>query len=306
MTHLTSAVLTLQEPSSLVVITDSVDTHTNQIRLLRASVENALEKGFKVVCFTFDTLAATFQAALRPDLASRAKIIDAFLDPLGWDSGNPEGGWDVEKIIDHVRKIVSGTPSEGKGTVVFVDAISMLLLRTHVDKMCRALRTLAREPGVTRVITSLHSDLHDTATCSALTHLASTHIHLDQTTQTGGNSWDGECTVLHRKKTGKVTRTRELYHVDARNKLESRPLEGPNKVAAPKDPQADPTANLTFNLSLTGQQKDARAQLVLPYMHSQKTQKALLGGGAGRGQIHYQPDEGDDVDDEDPDDDLDI
>ena len=32
--------------------------------------------------------------------------------------------------------------------------------------------------------------------------------------------------------------------------------------------QADPTANLTFNLTLTDQEKAARSQVKLPYMHT--------------------------------------
>ncbi|KAI8394337.1 Elongator complex protein 5 [Radiomyces spectabilis] len=68
-------------------------------------------------------------------------------------------------------------------------------------------------------------------------------------------------------------------------------------------------ANLSFNLSLTEEQKKAKENLVLPYMKVQnadaysievdQTKKA-------EGTIYYEPDAADDFDDEDPDDDLDI
>ena len=76
--------------------------------------------------------------------------------------------------------------------------------------------------------------------------------------------------------------------------------------------QPDPTANLTFNLSLTNRQKEDRSALVLPYTQAQRRDGAglssgqLLAPGSGGGKIFYQPDDADDFDDDDPDDDLDF
>lgn len=61
---------------------------------------------------------------------------------------------------------------------------------------------------------------------------------------------------------------------------------------------ADPTSNLSFNLSLTDDQKKARADVQLPYLKAQETEQKAV--------ITYHPDEADDFDEEDPDDDLDI
>jgi regulator of RNase E activity RraB len=60
-------------------------------------------------------------------------------------------------------------------------------------------------------------------------------------------------------------------------------------------PQADPAANLSFNLNLTDEQRRAKENLVLPHYKAQQ-----------EGTIYYDPDAADDFDDEDPDDDLDI
>ncbi len=57
---------------------------------------------------------------------------------------------------------------------------------------------------------------------------------------------------------------------------------------------------MSFNLSLTEEQKQARSNVVLPYM---KAQVSTMGTG---GTIFYEPDAADDYDDEDPDADLDI
>lgn len=123
-----------------------------------------------------------------------------------------------------------------------------------------------------------------------------------------------------------------------------------------QDPSADPTANLTFDLSLTKQEKESRSRVVLPYTKVMDKQSGLMymymyitmsytkkyrvvyskyythqvyqpalycfidlleynhdEGFAvlsfqkiQSGSILYEPDENDDLDDSDPDDDLNI
>ncbi|KAJ1725382.1 hypothetical protein LPJ53_000420 [Coemansia erecta] len=69
---------------------------------------------------------------------------------------------------------------------------------------------------------------------------------------------------------------------------------------------ADPTANLSFNLSLTDKQRRDKANVELPYLEAQVISDAGTGTGAGGSEIHYQLDDEDDWDNEDPDDDLEI
>ena len=69
--------------------------------------------------------------------------------------------------------------------------------------------------------------------------------------------------------------------------------------------QEDITSNLTFNLSLTEEQKQARAQLQLPYLLNDRIKQTQLDLGK-KSQIFYEADEADDLDEEDPDDDLNI
>lgn len=81
----------------------------------------------------------------------------------------------------------------------------------------------------------------------------------------------------------------------------------------------DPTHNLPFNLSLTKAQQHSRAQVPLPYAHEglhvslltlhylkySDTGQPEDNSGAG-GAIYYDPDSADDIDEDDPDEDLDI
>ncbi|KAI9291123.1 hypothetical protein K502DRAFT_153338 [Neoconidiobolus thromboides FSU 785] len=56
---------------------------------------------------------------------------------------------------------------------------------------------------------------------------------------------------------------------------------------------------LSFNLSLTDKQKEAKEQVKLPYLATSQSELKL-------GTIHYHPDDNDDFDEDDPDDDLEI
>lgn len=67
--------------------------------------------------------------------------------------------------------------------------------------------------------------------------------------------------------------------------------------------QEDVLSNLTFNLSLTDEQKKIRDQLQPPYLLDEKTKKIQLELGK-ESKIFYEADANDDLDEEDPDDDL--
>ncbi|KAJ3873897.1 hypothetical protein F5051DRAFT_336845 [Lentinula edodes] len=63
----------------------------------------------------------------------------------------------------------------------------------------------------------------------------------------------------------------------------------------------DPTQNVSFNLHLTPSQLESRARVPLPYVH-----EGLSLAQPAPGAILYDPDSADDIDDDDPDEDLDI
>ncbi|KAG2044804.1 hypothetical protein BDR03DRAFT_929897 [Suillus americanus] len=67
----------------------------------------------------------------------------------------------------------------------------------------------------------------------------------------------------------------------------------------PEEARPDPTQNVSFNLNLTPSQEKSRAQVPLPYAHEGNPVTTA-------GAILYDPDSADDIDDDDPDEDLDI
>ncbi|KAJ7925840.1 hypothetical protein B0H13DRAFT_1599977 [Mycena leptocephala] len=66
----------------------------------------------------------------------------------------------------------------------------------------------------------------------------------------------------------------------------------------------DPTQNVSFNLNLTASQQNSRAQVPLPYVHEGR--KPVEKQPSASAAIFYDPDSADDIDDDDPDEDLDI
>jgi len=75
-----------------------------------------------------------------------------------------------------------------------------------------------------------------------------------------------------------------------------------SKIPVAEELAPDPTQNISFNLNLTDSQQQSRAQVPLPYAHEGKAVERQVTSAA----ILYDPDSADDIDDDDPDEDLDI
>ncbi|KAI9310471.1 Elongator complex protein 5 [Dichotomocladium elegans] len=119
----------------------------------------------------------------------------------------------------------------------------------------------------------------------------------------------GLARIEWRKKSGKVQYTTEGYYLGSKGLIvvPSTKLTGerPEATLETEDAvpqQSDPMTNLSFNLSLTDDQRRAKDNVVLPYMNVQQQDHTQHSTGT----IYYEPDAGDDFDDEDPDEDLDI
>lgn len=115
------------------------------------------------------------------------------------------------------------------------------------------------------------------------------------------------CNTIHKKVSGKVVKIRESFNITEEYQVtEVAEVKQMSQNLPADQNQLDPTANLTFNLSLSDKEKEARSQVILPYTYNKERQECVLAKSVGEGKIFYQPDEADDFDEEDPDDDLDI
>ncbi|PNF33968.1 hypothetical protein B7P43_G04669 [Cryptotermes secundus] len=152
---------------------------------------------------------------------------------------------------------------------------------------------------VSQVICLIHEDtLPDVhVALPQLCHLATTTVKIGSHTQSSrGNP---TASIIHKKQGGKILRQVEYYSIDADNRLKSEilTLVTPTVAGVNEDENQLPEDLTTFKLSLGQQEKEARSQLVLPYLRI-NSEKG--------GKVFYQPDAADDWDEEDPDDDLDI
>ncbi|KAI8380168.1 Elongator complex protein 5 [Blakeslea trispora] len=210
-------------------------------------------------------------------------------------------------------------------------------------QLVKSLESLTTESS--RLAIGFHSDLKLVAKSglalqSSLTRLASVIIQLEplkerthfetQSALTGFIPQDtfsyltvtSNCTtkggIAHiewRKKSGKVQYHSDGFVLNSKGYLDVVPVsqltgvveQQPEEIEAMEvDKKSDPTANLSFNLSLTEEQRKAKDSLVLPFMKAQQLEVSTEEEKKSGGLIYYDPDAADDFDDEDPDEDLDI
>ncbi|KAI8500366.1 Elongator complex protein [Branchiostoma belcheri] len=260
---------------------------------------------------------------------SKIHLHDGFSDPLLWEEQNRDSSEDridltsAPDFLGHVKKSSVKTSP----VAVVIDSLTPYLLHCPGYVICRALHRLLRARldsdgvEVSLVVAGFHGDLHDDSTAAALRHMATTWVQLQEGAESPTRSREGaesptqdracyygNCEVLHRRKSGKVIRQDEEYHISAQWSLTSRVQKATVRPPAQPDQesQVDPTANLTFNLRLTDTEKEARSRVVLPYMHHQRKKAPDQPAATPGGQIFYQPDDVDDFDEEDPDNDLDF
>jgi hypothetical protein len=231
---------------------------------------------------------------------SELVVHDCYSDPLGWNGEGPlSSGTITLDTLDAgtVKKCVEGKGREEKCVAVVFDSLSCLLTHRPLGEVYQ----LAVQSSMEYLVLSLvHCDLHESRVLLSLEHLSSTVLTLSSV-QIG--DFDGQAQVRHVRKSGKVLKNNEYFKICEDFSLIAEGIL-PKSTHVIEEPAPDPTANLTFNLSLTDKEKEDRSKTSLPYVKSEEQKVQLLTKGSGK--IFYTPDEADDFDDSDPDDDLDI
>ncbi|XP_038624142.1 elongator complex protein 5 [Tachyglossus aculeatus] len=293
---------TLAAGGGLVLLRDSLEWEGRS--LLKALIQEASHKGEQVQVLGCEVSEEEFRDGFDPETNSRLVYHDVFRDPWAWTGpGRP------------LEALALLRPTGSVPLTLAVDSLSWLLLRAPCPALCQALRTLtlgdpstgSRRP---RVLGLLHQELHADGPLGSLAHLAVAEVTL------GGTGPRATAQIRHRRPGGRVTEQTHLLSVlpDLSLRTQDLPSQGP--PAAPPPPAfhgrwgpgaggaVDPTADLTFNLHLSEEEKEARAALTLPYQFSSEKQRSLLRPSPAR--IFYELDSDDDLDQDDPDDDLDV
>nr|XP_060635860.1 elongator complex protein 5 [Anolis sagrei ordinatus] len=291
----------------LVLLQDSVSCEGRT--LLKSFVAASARRGESVHVINFDVPEEGFKAGFTPEVASRLFIHDGFQDPLGWSGAG--SGITVRDFSAPQLVLRLSQAAQGPATLV-LDSLSWLLLRLPFPSVCQVLAQLPKRANTVGVrirtfVALLHGDLHPPEQLKALHALARSVVTLKQ-----GDGGPRVAVTLYRKRRNKVVQKKEYFTVlpgfALKHLGEPSPAAVSGEVTEKDDATdvADPTANLTFNLRLSEAERRAKESVPLPYQFSDEKKSSLLQGPTGQGKIYYEPDAADDIDDEDPDDDLDV
>lgn len=290
-----------REKSAISLIEDSVEEPGRG--LLSCFLLSLSQRMDEVHVLTFDPKSHLMLKEVAPDTQTKIIHHNFQNDFLKWN-GSATPGLESDLLKEISAK---GNLNKERKVAVVIDSLSCLLLFRPVPYTCQTLHRLCNSTitgaNVEQVVALLHRDLHDGNSLTLVEHTASTVI---QTSPSQSEGHEFCCNTLHKKISGKITRIKEHFNISENFEIDDLTELKAVVDTTPQQPtpQMDPAANLTFNLSLTEEEKRARSQVKLPYMYDQQKIEATLSSGEGK--IFYQPDEADDFDEEDPDDDLDV
>lgn len=290
----------------LVLLRDSVEWEGRS--LLKALIKKSALRGEQIHVLGCEVSEEEFREGFGSDINSRLVYHDLFKDPLNWSKPGeavPEGP------LGTLRAMCRRT-DPGPITIA-LDSLSWLLLHLPCVTLCQTLHALSQprvSPGAdspieqVRVLGLLHEELHGPGPMGALSTLAHTEVTLS------GKMGQTSASILCRRPQQRATYQTWWFSIlpdfslDLRERLPLHSELHPD----PHTTQVDPTTHLTFNLHLSKKEREARDSLTLPFQFSSEKQQALLRPGPGQTTSHifYEPDAFDDVDPEDPDDDLDV
>lgn len=221
-------------------------------------------------------------------------------------------------LINHIKKSSKDHLKRSEMKImVIIDGLSLLLRHKSIHDVCTMIKSLSKltnKVEVVQLVATIQEDIVSQTAINALTYIADATINLELHQRKIPRSNRGftaeqtsfQADVTLRKKTGKIMREIFVYNISKDlNFMKKNEIE----IGAKNEDiisQADPTADLSFNLRLTDSEKQARSQVRLPYTLDNEQKAVQLDPSSGSGQIIYHPDDADDFDEEDPDEDLDI
>uniref|UniRef100_A0A8C3YC85 Elongator complex protein 5 n=1 Tax=Catagonus wagneri TaxID=51154 RepID=A0A8C3YC85_9CETA len=290
----------------LVLLRDSVEWEGRS--LLKSLIKKSALRGEQVHILGCEVSEEEFREGFDSSVNSQLVYHDLFRDPLNWSkTGQALPGGPLEAV-----RALCGKTVPGPVTIV-LDSLSWLLLRLPCPTLCQTLLALSRQrscPGDSpageqvRVLGLLHEELHGPGPLGALSSLAQTEVTLS------GTMGRASAHILYRRPRQRPTHQIQWFSIlpDFSLDLQRGPPLESQPHPDPHAPPADPMTHLTFNLHLSEKEREAKDSLTLPFHFSSEKQQALLHSGPApaASRIFYEPDAYDDLDQEDPDDDLDV
>lgn len=228
----------------------------------------------------------------------------SFSDPEYWYKNESYGSADIslhdyysidtKKVtrndLENLECILKTIKSQSRNTVI-VDCLSSLILYAGLAKALWFIEKLSRQ--VSQLVCIYRRDLVQNK-IPAVETLGTTYVKLETVAESSSKyNLTYSAKLIHRKLSGSVIRQTELikqkietYEINAEKIVVQKPNRG--SVSQP------PKIESSFRIEIDAEEMEQRDQTPLPY--------TLAATNASK--IFYQPDDADDIDEDDPDDDL--
>lgn len=248
----------------------------------------------------------SFEACLRTPagLADVSKNVEIIVP-----QHRPDLRLDIDELhLNYLASVVRRRDAEN--VALFVDSLNFLILGSSVSRAVELLSFARQVIGVKCICAMVHVDDMDGELLLELEYFFAAVVRLLPCDATGIYC---RYKQTSKKSSGKVVRTDGTIALHDSGRVLVSPHVAPKVVkpaasgAAPvATPEADkePIPGLPFKLSLTSSQREARANVKLPYLKPAAAAESGALPATSGANIHYEFDEGDDYDDEDPDNDL--
>ena len=227
-----------------------------------------------------------------------SKVVE-LKDLLGWNSEIPL------KFPDCVLKYVD----PGKQVIV-IDSLTDLLVFQKPTAVAHLIRKLKQKSSnKAKLFLILHKECLDDNIIEAIEQLATTTMAIDKLDD--AEAYPKLCKIIHRKLGGKMVTSKEVVKMDISGNIKVEAFKENKAKSKYVDDDADETIDklTTFNIGTSkNKEKEAKDKLILPFYKDEQKENAgeVKIQGEVPGKIYYEPDSGDDWDDDDPDDDLDF
>lgn len=244
------------------------------IKLMRGILNTILKENVKLHIINYEIMNISLIS--EQNCVKDVTKVDVAQELMRWNGA--EGG--LQNIMS--LSVLSNLCSEFKGVICF-DSLTPLLLFNDVNSVYKALHKTLKNNDL-QIVALLHQDVHSAIENDIIERLATTVLRVMPDDV-------NKCQTVVRYSNGKVSKQIVEYNLsDTFEFSVFREFIPPKQPEPSKQP--DPTANLTFNLRLKEDEKEARNSVQLPYMQAQNEDAVEM--------AMYMYDE------EDPDDDLDF
>lgn len=272
--YITREPLSGNSKAKFILIQDSKET--SGVRFLKALVNTLLKENVHLCIIYYELMNVKLLLEQNTEY-SHVTQIDAASDPYNWKK-SIETSQNLKSL-----KELSQLCSETKGFICF-DSLSPLLFYNNPNDVYKELHKILMKNADLQIIGLMHADVHDSYENDIISKLATTVLSIAPNDV-------NKCRSITRFSSGKISCQFMEYEISNTFQF-SLFREFKNQVKSMSSKQPDPTANLTFNLRLKDNEKEARSHVQLPYMQMQNKEVIET--------------EIDMYDEEDPDDDLDI